>query len=561
MAKQRKHGSGTVRLRSDGRWEGRVVIGYDDSGLPKTKNVLAKTKAECEKKLKSLIAAQKGSEPQPPRQTMTVAQWLDFWYQTYKKTNLRPNTQMSYERRIYQHIIPNLGPIPLNKLTTGDIQQFYTGLKQNGRLLRQEQYGEGLSGQTVRSIHTTFHAALDKAVSEKIIPKNPSDFCRLPSAKAREMQVLSPEEIQRLLIQAKEDGCFELLLLELSTGLRRGEICALQWNDLNFNTGELQVKRQVSYRGHTNEFYLFGGRDEGSAALIQGITFAGVLLDEVALMPRSFVEQACARCSVTGSRLWFNCNPEGPYHWFYTEWIGHAAERNCLYLHFTMEDNPALSPDIRSRYARLYSGVFYRRFVLGQWVAAEGRVYDFFDAAKAPPPPEGPFNQWYISCDYGTVNPASFGLWGRKDAVWYRVKEFYFDSRREQRQMTDAEYERALRELAGGRPIAAVIVDPSAASFLETLRRNGWNVRRADNDVLSGIRRTSDLLKCGRLVLCDTCTDCLREIEQYVWDPKAGRDAVRKEHDHAMDDMRYFVSTVLAPQRPALAACTAIRRA
>ena len=245
MAKQRKHGSGTVRLRSDGRWEGRVVIGYDDSGLPKTKNVLAKTKAECEKKLKSLIAAQKGSEPQPPRQTMTAAQWLDFWYQTYKKPNLRPNTQMSYERRIYQHIIPNLGPIPLNKLTTGDIQQFYTGLKQNGRLLRQEQCGEGLSGQTVRGIHTTFHAALDKAVSEKIIPKNPSDFCRLPSAKAREMQVLSPEEIQRLLIQAKEDGCFELLLLELSTGLRRGEICALQWDDLNFNTGELQVKRQV----------------------------------------------------------------------------------------------------------------------------------------------------------------------------------------------------------------------------------------------------------------------------------------------------------------------------
>ena len=245
MAKQRKHGSGTVRLRSDGRWEGRVVIGYDDKGLPKTKNVLAKTKAECEKKLKSLIAAQKESEPELPQQTMTAAQWLDFWYQTYKKSNLRPNTQMSYERRIYQHIIPNLGPIPLNKLTTGDIQQFYTGLKQNGRLLRQEQYGEGLSDQTVRGIHTTFHAALDKAVSEKIIPKNPSDFCRLPSAKAREMQVLSPEEIQRLLIQAKEDGCFELLLLELSTGLRRGEICALQWDDLNFNTGELQVKRQV----------------------------------------------------------------------------------------------------------------------------------------------------------------------------------------------------------------------------------------------------------------------------------------------------------------------------
>ena len=245
MAKQRKHGTGGIHLRSDGRWEGRMVIGYDDKGLPKTKNVLAKTKAECEKKLKALLSEKKESESEKPQQTMTVAQWLDFWYQTHKKPNLRPNTQMSYERRIYQHIIPNLGPIPLNKLTTGDIQQFYAALKQSGRLLRQDQYGEGLSDPTVRGIHTTFHAALDKAVSEKIIPRNPSDFCRLPSAKAREMQVLAPEEIQRLLIQAKEDGCFELLLLELSTGLRRGEICALRWDDLNFKTGELQVKRQV----------------------------------------------------------------------------------------------------------------------------------------------------------------------------------------------------------------------------------------------------------------------------------------------------------------------------
>ena len=152
---------------------------------------------------------------------------------------------MSYERRIYQHIVPALGSTQLDKLTTNDIQQFYTKLKQGGRLLRAELYGEGLSDQTVRGIHTTLHAALDKAVSEKLLFRNPADGCRLPPAKAREMQVLSPEEIQRLLIQAKEDGCFELLLLELSTGLRRGEICALQWNDLNFRTGELRVERQV----------------------------------------------------------------------------------------------------------------------------------------------------------------------------------------------------------------------------------------------------------------------------------------------------------------------------
>ncbi len=330
---------------------------------------------------------------------------------------------------------------------------------------------------------------------------------------------------------------------------------------IGFSVAEKRTENlvRVSYRGHSNDFYIFGGRDESSSSLIQGITFAGILLDEVALMPRSFVEQACARCSVTGSRLWFNCNPEGPHHWFYNEWILGAEKRNCLYLHFTMEDNPSLSPQIRQRYARLYSGVFYRRFVLGQWIAAEGRVYDFFDASSAPPVPPGDFAQWYISCDYGTVNPASFGLWGLQNGVWYRVKEFYFDSKREMRQMTDAEYADALSDLAGGRCITAVIADPSAASFIELLRRRGWNVKKADNDVLSGIRRTSDLLKSGKIVICDTCVDCLRETEQYVWDVKAGRDAVKKEHDHAMDDMRYFAATVLS-SNPVPVAVRAVAR-
>ena len=245
MGRKRKNGEGTVRLRKDGRWEGRVVIGYDDKGRPKTKNVLAKTKSECIAKLKVLRDSIKAPTHDRPKPGSSLGDWLDHWYQNCKKPNLRPNTQMSYERRIYQHIIPSLGSIPLDKLTTNDIQQFYTKLKQGGRLIRAEHYGEGLSDQTVRGIHTTLHAALDKAVAEKLLFRNPADGCRLPPARAREMQVLAPEEIQRLLIQAKEDGCFELLLLELSTGLRRGELCALQWSDLNFRTGELRVERQV----------------------------------------------------------------------------------------------------------------------------------------------------------------------------------------------------------------------------------------------------------------------------------------------------------------------------
>ena len=317
----------------------------------------------------------------------------------------------------------------------------------------------------------------------------------------------------------------------------------------------------VTFHGHRNQFYIFGGRDESSASLIQGITFAGVLLDEVALMPQSFVEQACARCSVTGSRLWFNCNPAGPSHWFYKSWILEAEKRNCLRLHFTMEDNPSLTEEIRQRYQRLYTGVFYRRFILGQWVQAEGRVYDFFEPEMIRPVPAGEFSQWYVSCDYGTVNPTSMGLWGRQGETWYRVKEFYFDSRRQMRQMTDEEYAAALARLAGGRSITAVIVDPSAASFMELLRRKGWRVQKAQNDVLSGIRLTSDLLKAGSVVICEGCDDCIRELDAYVWDLNGGaKDRVKKEHDHAMDDMRYFVSTVLGKKNAGFSAHAVTRK-
>ena len=316
----------------------------------------------------------------------------------------------------------------------------------------------------------------------------------------------------------------------------------------------------VRFRGRENRFYIFGGRDESSASLIQGITFAGVLLDEVALMPQSFVEQACARCSVSGSRIWFNCNPAGPSHWFYRTWILEAQKRNCLRLHFTMEDNPSLTKDISQRYERLYSGVFYRRFILGEWAQAEGRVYDFFCPEMVDKPPET-CDKWYISCDYGTVNPTSMGLWGRSHGVWYRVKEFYFNSREEMRQMTDAEYAQALETLAGSRSITAVIVDPSAASFIEVLRRKGWRVRKAENDVLSGIRLTSDCLKTGKIVICEGCGDCLREMDEYVWDLSSGtKDKVRKEHDHAMDDMRYFVATVLQEKSGGFTACTVERK-
>ena len=349
------------------------------------------------------------------------------------------------------------------------------------------------------------------------------------------------------------------------SSLRRNLVAeALPWlGQFGFQVREKRSENLLSvrYLGHENRFLLFGGRDESSAALIQGSTLAGVLLDEAALMPRSFVEQAAARCSVSGSRLWFNCNPEGPQHWFYREWILQAERRRALHLHFTMADNPALSPRIRARYQRAYTGVFYRRFVLGEWTAAQGRVYDFFDPeGDAADPSEGPFEQWRVSVDYGTANPASFGLWGRRYGVWYRVEEFYHDSRRTGRQMTDAEYAAELRRLAAGRDIRRVIVDPSAASFIETLRREGFRVVRADNGVADGIRVTADLLKRRRIVICRGCRDCLREMAAYCWDEREGRDAPRKENDHAMDDLRYFAADLARGDGDGFAATVVERR-
>ena len=305
--------------------------------------------------------------------------------------------------------------------------------------------------------------------------------------------------------------------------------------------------------GRENRFHLVGGKDEGSAALIQGATLAGVLLDEVALMPRSFVEQAMARCSVEGSRIWCNCNPENPQHWFYREWILKAEERNALYLHFTMDDNPALSPAIRRRYERQYTGTFYRRFVLGEWCAAQGLIYDFFQEGNyVRPVPAGRMEQWRVSVDYGTSNPCSMGLWGLRDGVWYRVAEYYYAARERGVQKTDQEYVAALKDLVGGRTVEQVAVDPSAASFITALRQAGYRVVKADNDVISGIRRTADLLKSGRVVICDTCADCLRELALYRWEE--GREVPHKDHDHAMDDLRYFTGTLERGGEAAMAA-------
>ncbi len=244
MAKRRKSGEGLIRQRKDGRWEGRVVVGYDEKNLPITKNVTAKTKHECVEKLDALKESL-GKSTDKICADMPFGEWMEFWYQTYSKPGLRPSTQEGYENHIYKHIIPALGRIPLNKLTQNDLELFYAQLKKCGRISRTDIYGEGLSDRTVRACHGCCYTALARAVEDKLIRTNPAEGCKLPPKKGREMEILTPEEMQRLLIQAKEEGFYEMFLLDLATGMRRGELLALQWDDVNFTTGEVKISRQV----------------------------------------------------------------------------------------------------------------------------------------------------------------------------------------------------------------------------------------------------------------------------------------------------------------------------
>ncbi len=376
---------------------------------------------------------------------------------------------------------------------------------------------------------------------------------------------------------ASFDGAVFAVCGKTVSALRRNIIIHLPfWLGPQFSVTEHRQDNKLTVRlgSRVNTYYLFGGQDEHSYTLIQGITLAGCLLDEVVLMPRSFVEQAVARCSEPGSKMWFSCNPASKEHWFYKEWVCKANAKNALYLHFTMGDNPGLSPEIRARYARLYTGLFYRRYVLGQWCKAEGLVYEFDEQHHLchHPPTTG---RWYISVDYGTRNPFSAGLWcvvdagalpggnipqspqavtapfrqgglERPQAVAVRVKEFYYSGRDTGRMMTDEEYADALEELAGEKYIECVVIDPSAASLIAVLRKRGrFRVRRAKNAVLPGIRLVSSLLQQGKLLFSPDCKDTIREFSLYSWEDDHSRDAPRKENDHAMDDIRYFAMTVM----------------
>ena len=245
---RRKNGQGLIRQRKDGRWEGRCVVGYDEKNLPITKNVLAKTKREVEEKLNAL----KKTVQKPVVKTaadMPFGEYIDYWYRNFCELSIAATTRLKYENDIYKHIIPGIGKLPLAALKKSDLEKFYAEQMKSGNLDRNGVGDKKLSGAVIRSMHTRIKCALDQALKEGLVNRNEAVGCKLPPKKNKEIEVLSHEEIARLLIQAKEEGFYELILLGLATGMRRGELLGLKWDDINFTTGELSIRREYTTLG------------------------------------------------------------------------------------------------------------------------------------------------------------------------------------------------------------------------------------------------------------------------------------------------------------------------
>lgn len=300
--------------------------------------------------------------------------------------------------------------------------------------------------------------------------------------------------------------------------------------------------------------HILGADNRKHVARLQGMTIEWGYGDEMTTWHEDVFQMLKSRLRCQHSFFDGTANPDSPHHFLKEFMDSKAADVFCQTS--TIDDNPFLPPEFIENLKKEYAGtVYYDRFILGRWVAPQGLVYSFFDekdsrfVIQEMEQRPGMACRYFISIDYGTHNPCSMGLWCITGQTAYRIDESYFDSRKERRQRTDEEHYTELLRLTAGYPIDCIVIDPSAASFIETIRRHGkFIVRQAENDVLNGIRITAALLSCGKIKIHARCTNAIREFGSYRWDEKKGEDAVIKEYDHAMDDIRYFAATTLSKE-------------
>lgn len=343
-------------------------------------------------------------------------------------------------------------------------------------------------------------------------------------------------------IRACHNGGLIVLLGNTQGTIRRNILDPMReiWTDRL--VGQITSDNTVQLFGR--KAYVLGADKINQVSKIQGAGIEYCYGDEVTTWHEGVFSMLKSRLSYPNSTFDGTCNPDAPTHWFKSFLDG---DSDIYRQSYTLDDNPFLDPHVAAEIKRDYTGtVYYDRFILGRWVRAEGLVYPAFSQEKHVTKTVPKDGLWYISVDYGTMNPFSAGLWCVTPEHAVRVSEYYYDGRKNKQQKTDEEYYTELEKLAGDRAVQDIIVDPSAASFIETIwRHNRFRVRKANNDVLDGIRNTARLLTARKVQISKQCADSIREFGAYAWDSKAGDDRVIKENDHAMDDIRYFVMTIL----------------
>lgn len=306
------------------------------------------------------------------------------------------------------------------------------------------------------------------------------------------------------------------------------------------------------------KIYLEGANDARAESKIRGMTLQGAYCDELTLYGEDFFTMMLSRLSEPNAKLFATTNPDSPMHWLNKQYIERRHKLSMLLMTFLIDDNTFLDTNYVEELKKEYVGVFYDRFIKGEWVLAEGRVYPGFseiDNVTEDVPEDGTY---YISIDYGTLNPFSAGLWCVSDGKAVRIKEYYHSGRDTKKQLTDEEYHAELEKLIQYTDsegvlqeyeIDRVVIDPSAASFIACMRRHGkFRVKHAVNTVIDGIRNVTSMLNSKRLFIHSSCKDSIKEFKLYSWDDKAQEDKVIKENDHAMDDIRYFVNTILVKE-------------
>lgn len=317
-------------------------------------------------------------------------------------------------------------------------------------------------------------------------------------------------------------------------------------------------QKKAVFAGRT--IWLEGANDERAETKIRGMTLGGAYIDEATLMPQDFFKMLLTRLSLKGARLYATTNPDAPTHWLKTEYMDNPDVTDKAIFIFNIDDNPVQDAEYVENLKKEFAGVFYKRFILGEWILAEGRIYDMFSGSNIYTDADRPLGLKYIaarrvSVDYGTTNPCTYlDIYDDGVTLWVD-NQYWWDSRKEMRQKTDAEYVADMQNFFGGES-SAVVCDPSAASFITALKQDGVYVTPADNDVINGIRAVSTMLSKRNIrVHQDRCRNLILELQEYCWDDKAtlrGEEAPLKTRDHGCDALRYYVNTVVSKWRKGL---------